>query len=110
MKTSCTSQMNKVIAIYLVIVFLFIVNISNAQYYTIRKYDALNNFTPSQLFQYSNFTTNNMALLYNGSTYQPSAAFQIKDNLSAYRPLFQVDGVNVGSIKHWYYDGTTNGW
>jgi hypothetical protein len=52
-----------------------------------------------------------MALLYNGAPYIPSATFQIKGDINASHPLFQVDGIsgsNVGSIKLWSFDGTTN--
>jgi hypothetical protein len=103
--------MKNVIVAIQIILLLLSVNFINAQpYYTIRKYDALNNFTSSQLFQYSLGSFNNMALLYNGAPYIPSATFQIKGDINASHPLFQVDGIsgsNLGSIKLWKFDGTT---
>jgi len=49
-----------------------------------------------------------MGLRFNGNTYVPSADFQIKDTVLVYHPLFQVDGVNIGTIRNWYDSLSTN--
>jgi len=110
MKTIFTSKVTKVITVFIIIIFQLI-DVCQSQYYWIKKVDANNptNITNSQLFQYQPAYTsfNNLGLRFNGNTYPVTAAFQIKDSLYQDRALFQVDGVNVGSIKLWNNDGST---